>query len=1519
MDDQQDKDCASEDQETVLINGVKEDESHDLDGSEKLHHAADAAALFPTLTVAAAQKESPVCHRAQPALTSKKPCWLSPPSPLRLADVPDHISDDSSSVHAISLTSCVTKGMSTWSLPGDCEKAPFTVMESGSMSALTGDCLMQPSRTCLGCFIESKDGIDAEPGISLKVGDINRDYDTCSVSDIGIHCMSTGETMRYGDQLLSDQLLSFPLHKSRAADKRDAEKSDSDSEDPTQKNYYEGLLLDKCNGEEPLLTNPNQEWGYFESFISESKIELLDLCSKNELSVNLFSEEDVDNYMFDDDDSTLGSDVCSLKIRYESFQDNMREKTGALQEDAQFNFFPSVFSGCPKRESRTALKRGPRGSADPSQFKSEESIIWGETEADGEGGDEEEDEEGEKVALNKSCTSTEVVQYIGPKRNHFLELVNSTEDSGEFSDDSTCTESSFDVLQDLKDCNKYLPRDHSSSFIQQNYGLRAKRKVRYSDDYLYDVDSIESEKIVDKKEWIPDGPKEEDDDEWCPKKRRKVSRKEPPVIIKYIIINRFKGEKHMLVKLGKVDAGETTVTLSEELLSKYARLAPLKAFWQERWQSRLNLLKSDLYNKQSFFLNGTNIFLPHPRKRKCKLANRHRIQRIKAIEQPVSKQGSSSSELKLCHRIEDDGAGLKEVQALAVAAPGCANGLHLGDIASLASSKCKPQDRDFKGPERKVLRRIKFKSEARLKCKRIKAAANLAEGSPASENQEPATGLKDESVPSAADGSRLSECREDKVAKNSSFLPTTCSPDKPPPSASIAANVPLIPGGYLQTLLDASDLPGNAGIAYFSSQPPEQHQNPLPGIVQAEKSFRALQPAQSCVLSPPSESELQQSPSHLEIEPSNFGGVWPAGKAAGGNGQEFAGDMQEGTALSTAEFGNCMAGDGLPATGYSQVNLSSNKLLYQKKYMQDGQQPQSDDSYQPCHFNNGEGQFHFQRGTLSTDDGRLVSFDSVGSLSVSSSNYSSLSLKSCEKDTEDEIADDFLAHCSPKLVIQQSIDEITPLKESTDLLDISNFTPDKFRQSSLSEMSPPDTPNLSPQITGSETKTLGNMKCFLDSSQTVLSNPEKVKWNCGVLQTQDQADNGFTLNNHQFQFHMFNDEDSVSLLEKSPCLSTFNEPSGQISTNSKVSKSKRKSSSSKNVGTNQSPPQKNTRKKSPKANKGAEKPPGKNSRQPPKSTRKGKNAAGEKPPGIGGRVAAPLNSAALTTKALVESIQHCGSSSVRIGKHNGLPGEWTLGKETLGWSETSLGNTNSLLDDDQREFEEPSNILSNIASGMADVQRFMMASIEPLWGPVGHNNNVSDIFRSPESNSLKLKTLKILAGTPQESKKKANGNSSGTGKSHKSGNKGLSKSGGRVASCDPGRPNCSAGYATDIHSPFFDKSYSNLSTLAKNEPTHKKLYRHKSTSKSLRDENCKVKRTDRDQAHKDPAVTASFEKLRETDNLLLKAETAFLVLPVFEEATPFSRKTFDACLGFFAFLFFWWSYFSSSLKKKKKR
>ncbi|XP_066213376.1 neurite extension and migration factor isoform X1 [Saccopteryx leptura] len=1512
MDNQQDKALiASANGENTLINGVKENDSENQDMPIKSFAALEAAASIQPIPVV--QKETLMYPRGLLPLPSKKPCIQNPPSPLGLTEAPAHAAN-SASVNAISLTSGVGKGLNTWSLPNECEKASFAIMEPSGMSALNGDCLMQPSRTCLGCFMESKDAVDPEPGISLKVGDLNREYDTCAVSDIGIQCINAGENIKYGEQLLSDQLLGFPLHKSRAGDRRDAEKPDIDLEDPAQKSYYEALLLDKCNTEEALLANSSQDWGYFETFISESKIELLDLCSKNELSVNLFSEEDVDNYMFDDDESTLGSDVCSLKIRYESFQDNVRDKTTLLmQEDAQFNFFPSVFTTCPKRESKSgALKQ----SNDLSQFKVPDvSIIWGEEDKnlDKKKGKEEGQEDkgiekkdgkdnGEKSALNKPCSGTEGGQFKSPKQGH---LANSLEASGNFSDDSSFIEASYDAMKEIKDCSRYMARDNNSgsSSSQQNYGLRAKRKVRYSEDYLYDVDSLEGEKVNERKEWLPVGSKEEDDDEWCPKKRRKVTRKEPPVIIKYIIINRFKGEKNMLVKLGRVDASETTVNLSELQLNKYAKLAPLKDFWQKKRKQRNSSTDSNkihLCAKQSFESGSfEGSFLPPARKRKSKLGNRHRIQRIPSMETSANgKQVSFCNDQRQANSLKEDGSLKGTLKPAPLVAPSCANGSHLNDITGSDSVKFKAQDAEFKGPERKVLNKIKFKSEARLKSKKMKAGQEskpVVQMSLLLEDRSSKADLNSEGIPGTSNSSHLSEFHEAKVANNSTFLPTTCSSEMPLSSANVATNIPVIPGGYLQTLLDSSDLSNNTGVSYFTHHPPEQNEDSL---TQTEKSFVPLQPAQDCVLSSPSESELQQSSQNFKMESSNYADVWPNKPTSGT--QEFISEVSRETAeTQSSGFGVSRVvsmENNLTAATYNPICLNSsgsscNKVPYAS--VQDTHLP-SDDSYQLCHFNNGDICFPFQQGPVNMDNGRLFSFDSITPLSVNSSNYCSLSLKSCEKDGDDDITDDFLAHCSPKLVIQQSIDEITPLKESTDLLDISNFTPDKFRHSSLSEMSPPDTPSISPQITRCESmKTLGTLKGFQEGVPGPLGNMEKIKWDCSALSQQVQVEDGFSLNNHQFQFHMFNDEDSVSLHQKNPCLS-YNDPSGQMNTNNKMSKSRKKSSPNKSGAMNQSSSQKNTRKKSSKVtNKGIEKPTGKTFRQVPKSTKKGKYMAainGEKVQIGISRGGSQINSISSTGKTLTECIQYGGpGASMKMASQRGLSGDWALGKDSSqGWSDMTMGtNTNSLLDDDQREFQEPSYILSNIASGMADVQRFMMASMEPLWEPVQHRGD-PNIFYSPESNSLKLKTLKILAGTPQESKKKVNSGSPGATKNHRS-IKGVSKSNGKAAIGDPGHANM-PGYNEDSRSAFLDKKYNNLSTLGTNGPTHKKLYRHKSSSKTLRDEKCKGKHMEREQVHKDEAGTASFEKLRDSDYNLLKAETAFWVLPVFEEEARIFQK-----------------------------
>ncbi|KAK5853402.1 hypothetical protein PBY51_007189 [Eleginops maclovinus] len=74
------------------------------------------------------------------------------------------------------------------------------------------------------------------------------------------------------------------------------------------------------------------------------------------------------------------------------------------------------------------------------------------------------------------------------------------------------------------------------------------------------------------KENVPDGQEV---------RHQKRPKKEPPIIIKYIIINRFKGQKNMLVKMSKVKAEEQLVLLTPDKLDQYNKLAPLKDFWPE--------------------------------------------------------------------------------------------------------------------------------------------------------------------------------------------------------------------------------------------------------------------------------------------------------------------------------------------------------------------------------------------------------------------------------------------------------------------------------------------------------------------------------------------------------------------------------------------------------------------------------------------------------------------------------------------------------------------------------------------------------------------------------------------------------------------------------------------------------------------------------------------------------------------------------------------------------------------------
>ncbi|XP_056457217.1 neurite extension and migration factor [Gadus chalcogrammus] len=1393
----------------------------DQSGELRLGGLVDAAhpPSSPAPAAGTSQRVYPTHQRSTPA-SPILPLPLDTESSLSLTLVPCPLAHEvqpiAPHVHGTPIPSSLpSPAISSWVPTEDPHKATLplpvslplssTMMEPGTVSVLTDECLLQPSRTCLGCFIETTDhnsihetphdpttNPDPEPGLSVRIGDVGRE-DFSDINNISIQCLShAGEAgSHYGEQLLSDQLLNFPLPKAPGEGKRgDGDKitdCDDPEDDATTKNLYEGLLLDKVNGEEVLLANAGQDWGYFESFISESKMELLDLCSKNELSVNLFSEEDVDNLFDDeDDDSTLSSDVCSLKIRYESFQDNMREKTNVLQEETQFNFFPSVLANCGKKEEGVAV---PKRGAEKHPPKSEDLILVA-----------------EQVEKAGDCSSgspldgSQASPMSTPKVNYLLDF-NSTEESGEYSDDSSCTGSSSDTLQEGK-----LKKGHSRRFLSPsnplNYGLRSKRKVRYSDDYLYDVDSIESEKNTEKKEKAPSGQKEEEDVDWCPKKRRKSCRKEPPVVIKYIIINRFKGEKHMSVKLGRMDPVEDSVSLNADSVSKYETLAPLKNFWQERQRKREEQLKLAARDKRqrSFHLNGRHhrpFNSSHP-KRKYKIANRLKVQRIHTVEQSATTPGSCPS---------DQGVTKEETTPMDLAgvieAPTFPLTLDSNAIAQAVTAKSRSQEREEREARlggNATGRIRKFKSEARLRSMKMKAAegeegrsvTNVMDAfATVAQIEGPTAGLGETSSNTVSthfsDTSATNNTPEEKFP----FVSSTCSPDKARSSEEVEDGVSVIPGGYLQTLLDGTDSSGGAAISYFPQQTSRQ-QYPL-GTSLEEKQFTSMQLAQSCVLSPPSESELQQSPQNCP----NFSQMWHP-QLCPSHGQSFGPDTNETPILPN----NCPAtlplNDSLPVSNYNQLSSEADRLLYQKSYLaQAGLQPGAD--MQVCQSAALDGQVQYQRGSLCTDNGRLISYDSVGSLSASSSNYSSLSLKSCEREGEEEGRDNFLAHCSPKVVIQQSLDALTPLRESSDLLDISNFTPDKFRHSSLSELSPPETPNLSPQVVWREIKMTGKAGEYQEGNDSTLDNSREVKWNGDVIQQQEHS-GPYTAEDGQFTLQHFNSEGGLGLDKKVLVSTDFDEHTTEI--NGMKSTKTKKKGSYKQTPAGQGP----KKSRAPKATKTEKvKAPKQNSR----STKKIK--------------------AMLEGKAAKNQAGGCGT---------GL----TDSSSTGDWSGTGWSENNSLVGDDQREFEEPSNILSNIVSGMAEVQRFMMASIEPLWDPM------AEACITPEANSLNLKTLKILAGTEADLKKKG-ALLTGAGRGRKAGGKG-GKNQAKFNPSHPLFPQLALGCN------MFDKP-----NFINPGPAHKKLYRHKTSAKFPRIETLKGKRAERD-PNKDIALMASFETLR---------------------------------------------------------
>lgn len=264
------------------------------------------------------------------------------------------------------------------------------------------------------------------------------------------------------------------------------------------------------------------------------------------------------------DSITDESGLNKLKIRYEEFQEHKVEKPSLSQQAAHYMFFPSVvLSNClsrPQKLSPVTYKLQP--GSKPSRLKLNKKKLIGHQETSTKSSD--------SGTTKDSCMHSNPYSSASEKDNALSsDLIKAT--PGTF-DNKTPTENFID-------CNfgdGSLEADQSFGLYGNKYTLRAKRKVNYETE-----DSESSFVTHNSKISLPHPMEigENLDGTLKSRKRRKMSKKLPPVIIKYIIINRFRGRKNMLVKLSKIDSKEKQVILTEEKMELYKKLAPLKDFW----------------------------------------------------------------------------------------------------------------------------------------------------------------------------------------------------------------------------------------------------------------------------------------------------------------------------------------------------------------------------------------------------------------------------------------------------------------------------------------------------------------------------------------------------------------------------------------------------------------------------------------------------------------------------------------------------------------------------------------------------------------------------------------------------------------------------------------------------------------------------------------------------------------------------------------------------------------------------
>ncbi|XP_051510617.1 DNA polymerase zeta catalytic subunit-like isoform X2 [Myxocyprinus asiaticus] len=260
-------------------------------------------------------------------------------------------------------------------------------------------------------------------------------------------------------------------------------------------------------------------------------------------------------------------DVGELKIRYEDYQENKTERTIVAQQEAHYKFFPSVIlSNCLSRPIKKQVTSKTGDSCCTLDHPEQRRL---------------------KLTKKRSTLGQKRVSPVrtpAPMKEEAtpfpcvtLGSLNQKERDRKVDIDSSDPPAIKSLIEslvedELADIPTKVSCTKVSSLPGSKYTLRAKRKLSHESEDGGRFISRSFKQASVHHEGVKDNPV-------FSQKKRKLSKKEPPIIIKYIIINRFKGQKNMLVKIAKINADEPHTVLTTEKLAEYKKLAPLKEFW----------------------------------------------------------------------------------------------------------------------------------------------------------------------------------------------------------------------------------------------------------------------------------------------------------------------------------------------------------------------------------------------------------------------------------------------------------------------------------------------------------------------------------------------------------------------------------------------------------------------------------------------------------------------------------------------------------------------------------------------------------------------------------------------------------------------------------------------------------------------------------------------------------------------------------------------------------------------------